>query len=153
MGCFVTHDGKQKDACVISDHYKTKDTFYLFNHVDLTILYHNGTKGGYAGNRLVQARVVPRSFDHSKGLNCDSQTPMAIPKEMPKGKNIDITYTFSVTFQENDQIKWASRWDYILDSMPHTNIQVFLPILKWSWRRFLEKSRLLYKLWLEWLPF
>ena len=25
---------------------------------------------------------------------------------------------------QND-IKWSSRWDYILDSMPHTNIQWF----------------------------
>lgn len=24
-----------------------------------------------------------------------------------------------------NQVKWASRWDYILDSMPHTNIQWF----------------------------
>lgn len=27
--------------------------------------------------------------------------------------------------QENTSIKWASRWDYILVSMPHTNIQWF----------------------------
>lgn len=27
--------------------------------------------------------------------------------------------------QENNSIKWASRWDYILVSMPHTNIQWF----------------------------
>ncbi|XP_064430930.1 transmembrane 9 superfamily member 2-like isoform X2 [Mirounga angustirostris] len=26
---------------------------------------------------------------------------------------------------ENKSIKWASRWDYILESMPHTNIQWF----------------------------
>jgi len=24
-------------------------------------------------------------------------------------------------FQENDEIKWSSRWDYILKSMPNTN--------------------------------
>ena len=27
--------------------------------------------------------------------------------------------------KENNEIKWSSRWDYILDSMPHTNIQWF----------------------------
>jgi len=27
--------------------------------------------------------------------------------------------------QEDDKIRWASRWDYILDSMPRTNIQWF----------------------------
>uniref|UniRef100_A0A452HDF8 Transmembrane 9 superfamily member n=1 Tax=Gopherus agassizii TaxID=38772 RepID=A0A452HDF8_9SAUR len=30
----------------------------------------------------------------------------------------------SSPYKEND-IKWASRWDYILESMPHTNIQWF----------------------------
>lgn len=28
-------------------------------------------------------------------------------------------------FQANNTIKWSSRWDYILESMPHTNIQWF----------------------------
>ncbi|KAI6078711.1 Transmembrane 9 superfamily member 2 [Aix galericulata] len=31
--------------------------------------------------------------------------------------------TFS--FQEEKNIRWASRWDYILESMPHTHIQWF----------------------------
>ena len=30
-----------------------------------------------------------------------------------------------VLFQVNNTIKWSSRWDYILESMPHTNIQWF----------------------------
>ena len=51
-------------------------------------------------------------------------TPMAIPNVL-NGDELDITYSYSVTFQKNNTVKWASRWDYILDSMPHTNIQVF----------------------------
>uniref|UniRef100_A0A672J3T2 Transmembrane 9 superfamily member n=1 Tax=Salarias fasciatus TaxID=181472 RepID=A0A672J3T2_SALFA len=31
----------------------------------------------------------------------------------------------SSPYKENNNIKWASRWDYILVSMPHTNIQWF----------------------------
>ena len=27
--------------------------------------------------------------------------------------------------QENNTVKWSSRWDYILETMPHTNIQWF----------------------------
>lgn len=27
--------------------------------------------------------------------------------------------------KSNTDIRWSSRWDYILDSMPHTNIQWF----------------------------
>ena len=28
-------------------------------------------------------------------------------------------------FRQDNNVKWSSRWDYILDSMPHTNIQWF----------------------------
>lgn len=28
-------------------------------------------------------------------------------------------------FVQNNAVKWSSRWDYILESMPHTNIQWF----------------------------
>ncbi|GAB5566445.1 transmembrane 9 superfamily member 2 isoform X1 [Prionailurus iriomotensis] len=38
---------------------------------------------------------------------------------------IKIAYTYSVSFQEDKNIRWASRWDYILESMPHTHIQWF----------------------------
>ena len=60
MGCYVQKNGKQKDACVMSPNYKDADTFYLFNHMEITIYYHEGGSN-YVGNRLVQARVVPRS--------------------------------------------------------------------------------------------
>ena len=32
--------------------------------------------------------------------------------------------------QQNAAIKWSSRWDYILESMPHTNIQWFRSVLE-----------------------
>ena len=87
---------------------------------------YNPMKKQYIGNRLVQARVVPRSFDHSKGNNCDvhKAKPMKVPGKIDK--EVAIKYTYSVSFVRNDGVKWASRWDYILDSMPHTDIQVFL---------------------------
>ena len=36
-----------------------------------------------------------------------------------------ITYSYTVTFNVQNDVKWSSRWDYILESMPHTNIQWF----------------------------
>merc|ERR1712213_222703 len=48
---------------------------------------------------------------------------MAIPAHA-NGKQ-SITYSYTVNFQANNDIKWSSRWDYILESMPHTNIQWF----------------------------
>ena len=37
MGCYVDKEGKPKDACVISHEYSQPDTYYIFNHVDITI--------------------------------------------------------------------------------------------------------------------
>ena len=118
MGCFVTKDGTPKDACVINTGYSKKSNFYLFNHHDIVIYYHDGVDGGYVGNRLISARLNPKSY---KSGECKGD-PMAIPQEL-KG-DITIPYTYSIKFVKNNDVKWASRWDYILDSMPHTNIQV-----------------------------
>ena len=37
----------------------------------------------------------------------------------------NIIYSYTVTFNPQNDVKWSSRWDYILESMPHTNIQWF----------------------------
>lgn len=121
VGCYVTPQGKAKDACVISEKYNKASTYYLFNHVDITIVYHSGAGEQWEGARLVQARVEPKSI--AKG-DCDGNgEPMAVPKKL--SGEIKIPYTYSVKFVENNNIKWASRWDYILDSIPNSNIQWF----------------------------
>ena len=38
---------------------------------------------------------------------------------------IEIPFTYSVKFTKNNEIRWASRWDYILKSMSQTHIQWF----------------------------
>lgn len=134
MGCYVDKAGHPKDACVISHEYNQADTYYIFNHVDITISYHNGQGedwGKYLGNvlggRIVAVKVVPRSIDHEGAeqgkCNDPAAKPMAIPAAVAGDQ--DITYSYSITFQENQATKWSSRWDYILESMPHTNIQWF----------------------------
>ena len=77
------------------------------------------------------AKLVPRSYDYGNQLkddNCDSLmgkvAPMAIPADDPQA--LKVTYTYTVKFEENKEgVRWSSRWDYILESMPHTNIQWF----------------------------
>ncbi|XP_015237459.1 transmembrane 9 superfamily member 2 isoform X2 [Cyprinodon tularosa] len=126
IGCLVTADGRAKDACVINSEFNKKNTYYVFNHVEIKITYHSGDKeGGWEGARLVGATLEPKSFKQAdeKNLNCESGNPMEVPVEFKE--DVSIVYTYSVTFEENNQIKWASRWDYILVSMPHTNIQWF----------------------------
>ncbi|KAH0630812.1 hypothetical protein JD844_004056 [Phrynosoma platyrhinos] len=124
IGCFVALDGRPKDACIISSEFNKKNTFYLFNHVDITITYHSGKDENWPGARLVTARLEPKSYKHTdiNKLTCE-EPPMEIPAETTS--KLDLIYSYSVKFEENNNIKWASRWDYILESMPHTNIQWF----------------------------
>ena len=132
IGCMVDKDGKQKDACVISNKYSQKNTYYVFNHVDIIISYHSG-KGtdwgqeiglsGMAGGRIVAAKLEPRSIKHNKAGDCSTDSPaLGIGADV---QDIVFNYTYSVTWEENHDIKWSSRWDYILKSMPNTNIQWF----------------------------
>ncbi|CAN9515122.1 unnamed protein product [Ophioblennius macclurei] len=125
IGCLVTTDGRVKDACVINAEFNKKNTFYVFNHVDIKIIYHSGESEGWRGARLVAATLEPKSIKHASeaNRNCETTTPMEVPGEF--ANDVSIVYTYSVSFQENNSIKWASRWDYILVSMPHTNIQWF----------------------------
>jgi len=123
IGCLVTSDGRAKDACVINSEFNKKNAFYIFNHVDIRITYHSGASEGWTGARLVAATLEPKSFANADDNKLCDGPPMDIPVDF--SDNLKITYTYSVTFQENNDIKWASRWDYILVSMPHTNIQWF----------------------------
>ncbi|XP_076392781.1 transmembrane 9 superfamily protein member 2 isoform X3 [Megachile rotundata] len=137
MGCYSRESRSQQDSCSISGAYNKAKTYYLFNHVDLTITYHSGANEEWGsafkenGGRIIAVKVVPRSIDHSKidhgkTLNCDSKIPLEIPHDpLPNGKELTVKYTYSVTFMETNKVKWSSRWDYILESMPHTNIQWF----------------------------
>uniref|UniRef100_A0A8C7MPQ3 Transmembrane 9 superfamily member n=1 Tax=Oncorhynchus kisutch TaxID=8019 RepID=A0A8C7MPQ3_ONCKI len=121
IGCYVTEAGRPKDACV-SD-FKDKDTFYVFNHVDITIHYHV-VENEAAGARLVAAKMEPKSYKHTKVEAPDcAGGPMYLNNKF--SGELKIGYTYSVQFVEDTHIRWASRWDYILESMPHTNIQWF----------------------------
>ncbi|KAJ3588376.1 hypothetical protein NHX12_011969 [Muraenolepis orangiensis] len=125
IGCYVTPQGRAKDACVINADFNKKHTFYVFNHVDIKITYHSGESEGWRGARLVAATLEPKSIKHDDEKNpvCEGGVPMEVFGEFES--DLKIIYTYSVHFEENNSIKWASRWDYILVSMPHTNIQWF----------------------------
>ncbi|XP_017097331.2 transmembrane 9 superfamily member 2 [Drosophila bipectinata] len=130
MGCLVRPDG---EGCPINSIYNQPLHYYPFNHVDLEITYHSGQLEEWGigfGNsgRIISVKVTPKSIKHTdpKNPNCLSTDPLAISETALKdGEELNIIYTYSVKFIKNDSIKWSSRWDYILESMPHTNIQWF----------------------------
>lgn len=133
MGCLVRHNPAEGDSgCFINPKYLQKGNYYPYNHVDLKITYHSalnqqwGMNLGHSGGRIISVKVNPRSIAHpsESQLDCKSNNPVAIPAKL-SDKELQIIYTYSVSFEENDQIKWSSRWDYILESMPHSNIQWF----------------------------
>lgn len=134
MGCLVRHHPDGEESCPINPNYNKPGVYYLFNHVDLIITYHSGEMEEWGvgfkenGGRIISVKVVPSSIKHPNpdALDCTSREPLEIlSNAIPTGETQKITYTYSVKFIQNNTIKWSSRWDYILESMPHTNIQWF----------------------------
>ena len=81
--------------------------------------------GQFEGNRLVQARVIPYSFQHKKGeLSCDAvnSEPMSIQNKIKE--DVDITYTYSIKFEENNNVSPKIRAD-CLASLKYGNFQIF----------------------------
>ncbi|CAG5097219.1 Similar to TM9SF2: Transmembrane 9 superfamily member 2 (Pongo abelii) [Cotesia congregata] len=133
MGCFLHEARSSQEGCNPNSMYDKANTLYLYNHVDLEITYHSGEKEDWGagfrdnGGRIIAVKVTPRSIKHpANGQDCTSKYPLDIPAEkLGKDQKLSITYTYSVNYVKNNTIKWSSRWDYILESMPHTNIQWF----------------------------
>lgn len=126
LGCYVTKAGRRKDTCQLNPGMAQKNTFYLYNHVDITVRYHRNeddTKTTPTGANIIAARVTPRSIKYNADCVA-SEELMAIPGD-PLKDELSIRYTYAVRWEEDKDHKWASRWDYILESMPHSNIQWF----------------------------
>lgn len=45
---------------VFQAEFNVKNTFYVFNHVDIRITYHSGQSEGWKGARLVAATLEPK---------------------------------------------------------------------------------------------
>ena len=104
---------------LLQEKLNLKDHTYIFNHVHLILSYHKGTGTSPTDGRIVRAQVQLASCSDT---SCSSKSA---GKMIPKAGNFDITYTYTVEFREAKEIRWASRWDYILGSMPQTNVQWF----------------------------
>ncbi|KAK2719092.1 transmembrane 9 superfamily member 2-like [Artemia franciscana] len=129
IGCYINPKGRKSEGCYLgTSNFDQKDSHYVYNHIDLTIKYHSGKTEpwginlGERGGRVVAIKAEPRSIKHTADGKCDTSEHLRIPGK-PQGK-IAITYTYSYKFQET-KIKWSSRWDYLLDSTPNSNIQWF----------------------------
>eukprot|EP00117_Sycon_ciliatum_P021487 scpid32733/ scgid18817/ Transmembrane 9 superfamily member 2 len=128
IGCFANDKGEPQDACVAYTNMAEKGAVYVFNHVDLTITYHNPTTNDNV-HRLVAVKLQPRSIHHpddAASVACKADTkPMRIVSGKTAPDKQVIKYTYSVKFERNPVVRWASRWDYILASFHHSSIQWF----------------------------
>lgn len=111
MGCYVDKKGQPKDACVISRDYSTPNNYYVFNHVDIEISYHDGQQEdwgkylhGVQGGRIVSVKLQPKSIMHTpeevNGGKCStdpSKKPLNFAGE--GSVDVDITYSYSVVFK------------------------------------------------------
>ena len=127
----------------VQNQFSEKGTTYLFNHVHLIISYHEGTeKNEFTDGRVVRAQVQLASCE---SIPCNEKSkPMKIPRPKNLGKSLKIPYSYTVEFvvrltvscidahpsflppsQLLKDVRWASRWDYILSSVPQSNVQWF----------------------------
>jgi len=134
MGCHVNERGNAQFACLMNPRFDQPNSYYLFNHVNIKITYHSGENESWGvdfgdkGGRITSVKIEPRSIKYNSEPNSEScMNPesefLAIPGE--NSGNIDVYYTYSVEFHKDNSVKWSSRWDYILGSSAHTNIQWF----------------------------
>ena len=122
VGCYVTDEGQAHDACFISEKLRGKgETYIIFNAVKLTLHFHRGTEPEYTDGRLVRAQV---RLDSCKDVSCFDPMIIDSPslREQFKDKEFTLTvpYMYTVDFVEAEDIKWASRSDYILHPGRHT---------------------------------
>lgn len=137
VGCYVGKDGTGKDDCqsLIPKDSVKPETAYLFNHVEITLDYHPWSPD-WPGNppdgagRLLKAQVTKLASVAQSGTanilqGIQANKPLALPAKGETPSGFSIVYSYTVTFKSNDLVKWSSRWDYILDSIPNANIEWF----------------------------
>jgi transmembrane 9 superfamily protein 2/4 len=97
-----------------------------------------GSAFGEDGGRIIAAKVQVNRFNKMfnnlcfflnfvfVSLNSDKCDRSSEPVMFQStSKNVEIPFTYSIKFVRNNEIRWASRWDYILKSLPQTRIQWF----------------------------
>ncbi|CAH8436232.1 unnamed protein product [Schistosoma bovis] len=125
LGCFEGNQDKLDSVCLGIP--LAKHRTILLNHVSLHIVYHPvkdswSRAGNVKAGRILSVIASPSSIAHPNNApDCTSKQSLILPSDLKD--ELKITYTYSVTFEEDLTRKWSSRWDYILDTMPQSNIQ------------------------------
>ncbi|KAH8010079.1 hypothetical protein HPB51_024754 [Rhipicephalus microplus] len=104
MGCFTYRNSQPRGLCSVTSEFSKPETFYLFNHVDLTISYHKSEKESWGssfieeGGRIISVKVQPRSINHKNHERPTCDTGEHLTLGLKDDGPLTITYTYSVTF-------------------------------------------------------
>ena len=125
VGCAIGEARKSMTICTvntISNMYP--EEVFINNHVDIIIDFHESEE--FTGARIVGVQVSPRSIRHKSvgAVDCGHEVDPQPFKLNADNKELDLVYTYSVTFRPSD-LKWASRWDSYLQSAENTSIHWF----------------------------
>eukprot|EP00117_Sycon_ciliatum_P005805 scpid56209/ scgid1870/ Transmembrane 9 superfamily member 2 len=124
LGCHIDEDGTAMDACRIYESLKKPGSVYIFNHVDIELTVNPGGRGDKAV--LISAKVTPRTIRHPlKGDDVDCWNPKSAAMDIgaqPRDEPLVVKYSYSIEFKERHDLKWSSRWNYILTSISDSSI-------------------------------
>uniref|UniRef100_A0AAF5Q5I7 Transmembrane 9 superfamily member n=1 Tax=Wuchereria bancrofti TaxID=6293 RepID=A0AAF5Q5I7_WUCBA len=120
--CFINQ--QNQNVCTRFPDGLQPDSYYIFNHVDILIEYRNMSQIQISWRNMWEVELFTSKCNHEAKdkLDC-GVTAKPFPIRCNE-KPDSIIYTYSIVWQTT-QVKWSSRWDYILDSVSHPNIQWF----------------------------
>lgn len=118
VGCYIDKNGHTQSRCD-PPAATGKEYYYLLNHVDLTVEYKQMEDGT---GRVVAVKVKPSSHAPTEG-EASCSNPNALSLEFDSTGSLNVPYTYSVNWVENETVEWASRWDYLLNSSNQVNVQ------------------------------
>jgi transmembrane 9 superfamily member 2/4 len=102
------------------------DTYYLYNHLKLTITYRTLDEGGY---HITGFDVHPVSIAHDDksceaGADALENNPKTYLELREQGTTLPVTYSYEVEWSETDLL-WSDRWDVYLVNSPDDDIHFF----------------------------
>jgi len=117
-------------------------SWYLNNHISITIKTHDVESSTKGEKRVVQVEVEPSSIRHSNIDWSEQPAYMPVPSEcedpiaanrpamiiagddvVSNNGKVDVVWTYDVAWEASD-IRWASRWDIYLSMNHRYNDQV-----------------------------
>lgn len=130
VGYYVDSRGNPSDRRIKKRSDTKPDTFYLFNHLDLTFTYESGTAKSWGDNlgekvgRITGLKIRPRSIKHEKNnfKNCALDSPLLeIPSSLNYSSVFTVYHSYSVTFIRDDMVSSGDRWHRLLSTLSESN--------------------------------